>query len=84
MQLIYSKQNLEFIVMQKIIYDENSQAENWIMHNIHYWSNVAGVGKIGLFLKEVHTKAAFIRFKKHSTTVIILQFKISVLYFNIF
>lgn len=37
MHLIYSKQYLEFvfIVMRKIIYDENSQAENWIMHNIH-------------------------------------------------
>ncbi len=55
MQLIYSKQNLEFIVMQKIIYDENSQAENWIMHNIHYWSNVALV-RLVCFWKKCTSK----------------------------
>ncbi len=72
MQLIYSKQNLEFIVfivMQKIIYDENSQAENWIMHNIHYWSNVALVKKIMFFERSAHQSCIYL-IKKYSKTVI--------------
>ncbi len=63
MQLIYSKQNLEFIVfivMQKIIYDENSQAENWIMHNIHYWSNVALVKKNYVFERSAHQSCIYL------------------------